>query len=148
MKPMRMSETHESARTDRWGFLNYFLKWEKYFIFKTYDLEVINKNTDKQDHIEIMARNYHQHTHQKMNREKIFIAYARQTANFLNIHEICCKSVREINTNENWQRKHRQFSENKITNNIKRCSPSFTINTMHIKCTQFFIYQVDKDEKV
>lgn len=129
-------------------FLNYFFKWEKYFIFKTYDLEVINKNTDKQDHIEIMVRNYHQHTHQKMNREKIFIVYARQTANFLNIHEICCKSVREINTNKNWQRKHRQFSENKITNNIKRCSPSFTINTMHIKCIQFFIYQVDKDEKV
>ena len=51
-------------------FLNYFFKWEKYFIFKTYDLEVINKNTDKQDHIEIMVRNYHQHTHQKMNREK------------------------------------------------------------------------------
>lgn len=47
-----------------------------------------------------MARNYHQHTHQKMNREKIFIAYARQTANFLNIHEICCKSVGERNTNK------------------------------------------------
>ena len=42
-----------------------------------------------------MARNYHQHTYNKMNREKIFIAYARQTANFLNIHEIGCKSVRK-----------------------------------------------------
>lgn len=39
-------------------------------------------------------------------------------------------------------------SSQKITNNIKRCSLSFTINMMHIKCIPFFICHVDKDEKM
>lgn len=57
-------------------------------VFINKGLEVIKKNTDKYDHINIVAKSYHQHTHQKINREKIFTANARQRANFLNIHEI------------------------------------------------------------
>lgn len=57
-------------------------------VFINKDPEAIKKNTDKYDHINIVAKSYHQHTHQKIKREKIFTANARQGASFLNIHEI------------------------------------------------------------
>ena len=84
-----------------------------------------------------MARNYHQHIHQKMNREKIFIAYARQTANFLNIHEICCKSVREINTNK--------IADNSTTHSKGHSFLKYIARIIKLyKITQQFCHHIDK----